>query len=626
MRNRELILPDLELIKAEQARRDFRLFIPYCWHVLEPGEQFCPGWHIDCMAEHLVAVFRGEIRNLLINIPPRHCKSILLAVMWHAWCWLQSPYLKFVYSSYSMEFSLRDSFKTLSFIQSPWFQYRYGHIFQLNKKKQNPTMFLNDKNGYRFSTSVDAGATGEGGDFIVCFTSETKIKVKFGELPIGTIVENKLKLSVLSFNILKNKTEYARVLSHFKRETDKFTEINYGNHQILFCTENHPIFVLGKGFIEAFRLQKNDVLYGEDGQQVFVNYITPVIMSKQTAVYNLEVEGNNNYFAGGVLVHNCDDAHNTREAESKAKLESTKRWWFEAMGSRGNDPKRSARIVQGQRQSDLDVYAEIIRRGYYEHLCLPGEFDNVKRKTTLGYFDKREKEGELLWPNRFGAEEMAELRLVLGPYAYAAQVQQNPTPRGGAIIKTEWLQYYELKKDAYGYIIAPTFIAIFQSWDTAFKEGEENDYSVCQTWGIAKNGYYLINQFRDKIQYPTLLKTAIMLYNTYSPELAMVEDKGSGTVLLQALNADTRLKFVGINPGRSDKVERLSSVSGFFEASKVFVPRGEPWLADYIAELTKFPFAEHDDQVDSTTQFLIHKGLPHLKQSCVAPSINVMGR
>ncbi len=620
------ILPDLELIKAEKARRDFKLFIPYAWPVLEPGEQFCPGWHIDCIAEHLVAVYNRQIRNLLINVPPRHCKSLLLAVLWQAWCWLQNPGLKFVYSSYSMEFSLRDSFKTLNMILSPWFQYRYGHVLQIHKKKRNPTMFLNDHNGYRFSTSVDAGATGEGGDFVVCFTSDTKIKTKYGEIPIGDIVDNKLKISVLSFNTLRNKTELARVIGHFKRETDKLTEINYGDNQELFCTDNHPFFVLGQGYVAAAKLKPNDVLYGKDGKQVFVNYTAECFLHKPIAVFNLEIEGNNNYFAGGVLVHNCDDAHNTREAESKAKLESTKRWWFEAMGSRGNNPKTRCFVVQGQKQSDLDLYAEIIGRGNYEHVCLPGEFDGVRRKTFLGFYDRRENDGDYLWPERFGKPEMDELKLILGPYAYAAQVQQNPTPRGGSIIKLDWLHYYDLKKDAHGYITFPQFIAIFQSWDTAFKEGEENDYSVCQTWGIAQNGYYLIHQFRAKIQYPTLLKTAIMLYNTYSPQQALVEDKGSGTVLLQATKAETRLAFVGINPGRSDKVERLNSVSGLFEGGKVFLPNGEPWIADYIAELTKFPFAEHDDQVDATTQFLIHKALPHLKQSRGVQVQNHMGR
>lgn len=605
------MLPELEIIKAEQARRNFKKFIVHAWPQIEPGEKFVDGWHIDALVDHLVAVYDGQIRYLLINIPPRHAKSIVLAVLWQVWIWLQKPHLKFVYASHSMLFSLRDSFKALSLIKSDWFQLRYGHIFSLNKKKQSPKTFLNNFNGYRFSTAVDAGATGEGGNFIVCFTYDAKIKLIFGELPIGMIVENKLLASCLSFNKLKNKVEYKRIIKHFESTVDEVIEIIYGDDKILFCTKNHPIFVMGQGYINAENLKKNDILFGKDSNQVFIKSIS--VIKKTTKVYNIEVEENNNYFAGDILVHNCDDAHNTTDAESALELEKTKRWWFETMGSRGNDPKTVARIVQGQKQSDLDLYAEILRRGQCEHLCLPEEFDGVRRKTVLGFYDKRINKNELLWPARLGAEEVAQLKVELGPFAWAAQYQQNPTPRGGAIIKLDWIKYYNLVKDPNGYILAPKFSSIYQSWDTAFKEGQENDYSVCQTWGIAQDGFYLINQFRSKIEFPTLKKTAIMLCNTYMPKSVLIEDKGSGQSLLQALKTETQLPFLGINPGRMDKNERLKSVSGLWEAGKVFLPLGASWLDEYIGEITKFPTAEHDDQVDTTTQFLITKALPALK-------------
>lgn len=607
------MLPELEIIKAEKARRNFKEFIKYCWPRIEPGEKFVDGWHIDVMVEHLVAVYEGQIKYLLLNIPPRHAKSIILSVLWQVWVWLQKPHSKFVYASHSMTFSLRDSFKALSLIKSDWFQERYKHIFLLNKNKQNPKMFLNNHNGYRFSTAVEAGATGEGGNYIVCFEAETKIKLIFGELSIIDIVENKLKCSCLTYNKQKNITEFKRILNHFTSTCNDLIEIVYGDNKILICTFNHPIFIIGKGYINAENISKGDLLFGFNKKQIEVRNVSKI--SKKTTVYNLEVEGNNNYFAEGVLVHNCDDAHNTLDTDSPIELEKTCRWWFETMGSRGNDPKTVARIVQGQKQHDLDLYAAILGRSNCEHICLPEEFDGVKRKTVLGYYDRRTELNELLWPIRIGPEEVAKLKIELGPYAWAAQYQQNPTPRGGSIVKLEWINYYELKKDQHGYIIYPKFEQIFQSWDTAFKEGQDNDYSVCQTWGILDYKFYLIHQFRAKVEFPTLKKTAIMLFNTYLPKQVLIEDKGSGQSLFQAVVAETKLPFVAVNPGRLDKVSRLKSVTGLFEAQKILLPQNEPWTPDYVEEITKFPTAKHDDQVDTTTQFLITKALPLIKKN-----------
>jgi hypothetical protein len=98
-----------EEIDTEFAARRLGQFVRQAWTVVEPSTPFVPGWHVDAIIEHLEAVTRGHIRNLLINVPPRHMKSLLVAILWPAWEWIQSPERRWLYSSYAAQLSIRDS-------------------------------------------------------------------------------------------------------------------------------------------------------------------------------------------------------------------------------------------------------------------------------------------------------------------------------------------------------------------------------------------------------------------------------------------------------------------------------------------------------------------------------------
>ena len=95
----------LEQLTKEKERRlasaSLYEFVRQAWHVVEPGVTFVPSWHIQTICEHLEAVSSGEIRKLLINIPPRHSKSLIASVMWPMWEWITSPAEKFLCASYS---------------------------------------------------------------------------------------------------------------------------------------------------------------------------------------------------------------------------------------------------------------------------------------------------------------------------------------------------------------------------------------------------------------------------------------------------------------------------------------------------------------------------------------------
>ena len=152
----------------EAVRRwGLRAFTELAWPILEPATPYIGNWHLDIMAEHLEAVHRCEINDLLINMPPRHMKSIQVAVMFPAWAWTFDPSIKWLYSSYAQSLSIRDSVKMRRLIESAWYRERWGDRFVLTSDQNQKLKFENDQTGYRMATSVGGSNTGEGGDIIV---------------------------------------------------------------------------------------------------------------------------------------------------------------------------------------------------------------------------------------------------------------------------------------------------------------------------------------------------------------------------------------------------------------------------------------------------------------------------
>lgn len=169
----------------------------------------------------------------------------------------------------------------------------------------------------------------------------------------------------------------------------------------------------------------------------------------------------------------------------------------------------------------------------------------------------------------------------------------NATPEGG-VWKSVWFKRYGT---------APANGQIVLSLDTAYKPQQINDPSVCTVWKVTDTGYYLLDVWRDRVDYPTLKRTVENLAAKWQPHAVLIEDKASGQSLIQELRAKTRLPVIAIEPD-GDKVTRALDVATTFEAGLVFFPEVATWLIDYEIELTIFPLAPHDDQVDSTSQFL----------------------
>ena len=197
-------------------------------------------------------------------------------------------------------------------------------------------------------------------------------------------------------------------------------------------------------------------------------------------------------------------------------------------------------------------------------------------------------------------QTLATTRQGIGEYGFASQYQQNPIPLGGAVVRTEWLKYYTPDERP------KSFSRIVHSWDTANKASDLNDFSACTVWGEHNRHFYLLEVVRERLNYPALKRRIIELAQQNARATVLIEDKASGTQLIQDLKGTLYNVRGYLPPAGTDKLMRLHAQTAVFENGYVHLPQQASWLTEYVRELTSFPGSKYDDQVDSTTQALDH--------------------
>jgi predicted phage terminase large subunit-like protein len=161
-------LPSLEEVRAERARRSLAEFTRQGWSVVEPATPLIWNWHLDALAEHLEAVSKGQIRNLLINVPPGTMKSLETCVFWPAWVWTKNPAWRVNFWSYADEVSIRDSVKCRAVVRSDWYQRSFvKDAWALAPDQDTKHFFQNTRMGFRMALSIGGSTTGLRGDAIV---------------------------------------------------------------------------------------------------------------------------------------------------------------------------------------------------------------------------------------------------------------------------------------------------------------------------------------------------------------------------------------------------------------------------------------------------------------------------
>ncbi len=253
-----------------------------------------------------------------------------------------------------------------------------------------------------------------------------------------------------------------------------------------------------------------------------------------------------------------------------------------------------------QRLHEDDFVGHVVNPGGWKVLRFPAIAEEDESYCVQTSFSTRQfsrRAGEALHPEREPLDVLRIIRETQGEYNFAAQYQQAPTPLGGGMVKVGWFKTYTANQ------LPPKFEMVLQSWDTANKPTELSDYSVCTTWGVKDNQIYLLHVLRKRLDYPQLKRAVIEQARAFQPGDILIEDKASGTQLVQELIYDG---FYGVRryEPTMDKIMRLHAVTSTIENGFVHLPEKAEWLGEFIHELTSFPKGKYDDQADSTSQAL----------------------
>jgi predicted phage terminase large subunit-like protein len=442
-------------------RTHFESFLRRCFMTLNPGLPYLPNWHIAAIAYQLERVRRGEITRLIINLPPRHLKSLTVSVAFPAFLLGLEPWHRIFAISYGNELSSKHASDFRSIVESPWYQ-RAFHNMRIARSLEDEVSTT--ARGFRKSTSVSGTLTGLGGDLFI-----------------------------------------------------------------------------------------------------------------------------------------IDDPQKPVDAQSDIQRNRLNQWVSNTLMSRLDRKETGIIIVVMQRVHLNDLSGYLTESEGWTVLSLPAI---AEQDETIAIGDNEfhvRRAGEALHPELESVASLKELQRRIGPDVFAAQYQQSPVPPGGAMIRREWLRYYQEPPTR-------TYRArIIQSWDTASKDGAQNDWSVCTTWLLLDNHYYLLDLTRGRYDYPTLKATAIALAQKYRPQYLLIEDASTGTALAQELKSIYLNGAVQLVPIERDKIGRLYVNQEKFAAGLVFFPEEAPYMVELLAELLTFPRGKTDDQVDSISQALSHR-------------------
>jgi predicted phage terminase large subunit-like protein len=297
-----------------------------------------------------------------------------------------------------------------------------------------------------------------------------------------------------------------------------------------------------------------------------------------------------------------DDPLKPDEALSESRRRATNEWIGHTLYSRINDKRTGCIIIVTQRLGQADPVGHLQSHNgeMWEVLSFPAiaeEPQTFSWKTLLGQFQKHRAIGDVLHPEREPLEQLEMLRRSLGEYNFACQYQQNPTPLDGGMVKEDWFKRYR------EYELPDKFELIIQSWDTASKPSELSDYSVCTTWGLKGELIYLLEVWRERVDYPNLKRAVQRQHDLYKPNAILIEDNASGTQLIQELRT-AGLSVVEPCKPSQNKIMRLNQQTDLIESGRVYLREQAAWLANYLQEFKTFPKSRYADQVDSTSQAL----------------------
>jgi predicted phage terminase large subunit-like protein len=307
--------------------------------------------------------------------------------------------------------------------------------------------------------------------------------------------------------------------------------------------------------------------------------------------------------------------------------QNVREWYSASMASRSIDPRTDVALCVQQRSSygaDLTEYLEEL--GGWDKCVIPLEWRGAHTIGPLAYPDPRTHLGELMFPARFGPEDVATAKREHKNH-YPAQFNQEPSAGGKSGLNREWFQFYNPPgagvKDQDGrprairislsdgsfverlpVELPSAFEQVVQSWDMAFKGGSENDYVAGHVWARTGANAYLMMRDHGHRTFPETLDAVRNVTEIYPCPEKLVEDTANGPAVIDTLKNE--IPGIIPVPPAGGKWSRVAAISGYVEAGNVFLPNPDlfPWVWEFLAELAAGAAAKHDDDTDAMSQAL----------------------
>ena len=289
-----------------------------------------------------------------------------------------------------------------------------------------------------------------------------------------------------------------------------------------------------------------------------------------------------------------DDPHSEQDAMSRTALESAYEWY--TSGPRQRLQPGGKIVLVMTRWSTKDLTGMLIKNqseakaDQWHVVEFPAIMDHGSRPKPV-------------WPEYWKLDELEKVQATLPVAKWNAQWMQNPTAEEGAILKREWWMKYTNEE-------IPELHHVIQSYDTAFLKKETADYSAITTWGIfypnEDSGACLIllDAIKGRYEFPELRRLALEQYQYWKPESVIVEAKASGLPLTYELRK-MDIPVINFTPSKgNDKHARVNAVAPLFESGMIYAPE-QKFAEEVIEECAAFPYGDHDDLVDSTTQAIM---------------------
>jgi len=286
-----------------------------------------------------------------------------------------------------------------------------------------------------------------------------------------------------------------------------------------------------------------------------------------------------------------DDPHSEQDALSETKLESAYEWY--TSGPRQRLQPGGSIVCVMTRWSTKDLTGMLLKN---QKEVKADQWEVIEFPAIM-------EDGKPMWPEYWNQDELEKVKATLPVAKWNAQWMQGPTSEEGAIIKREWWRKWD--KDW-----IPTLQHVIQSYDTAFMKKETADFSAITTWGVfypnedSPLNLILLDSLKGRYEFPELRRRALEQYKYWQPETVIIESKASGLPLTHELR-QMDIPVVNFTPSKgNDKHVRVNSVAPLFESGIIWAPE-QKFAEEVIEECAAFPYGDHDDLVDSTTQAIM---------------------